>query len=323
MFTFGNSEATVINDFSTKNKIIDYLFNSFDLSKFRFNMLDNLEKLNNLKKNIHYVSPNFKGYNYFVIFTKINHQQMCVCIDKKKLSYHRNKVNPKYINIYKVKVGTSMAIFNGTIFDCKLMMSKGNSIMLIKDCYKIMANNLLNMEMKEKMSYINSIIDNQFKKNCCSNFVFKLNKLYEYEHLDTLINNIIPKCKFTVQGLVFYPKFSGITVIYNEQKKESIEYKSDETKVVENKSYDMICDINSMLCSRKYDYESGKQKRLFIEKTDITDVYNLFDGTTKVGIAHVPNMKISLYLQDNVTDKTEINCVFNKKFKKYIPLKLV
>ena len=69
-----------------------------------------------------------------------------------------------------------------------------------------------------------------------------------------------------------------------------------------------------MLCSRKYDYESGKQKRLF-EKTDITDVYNLFDGTTKVGIAHVPNMKISLYLQDNVTNRTEINCVFNKNLK--------
>ena len=82
MFTFGNSEATIVNDFSTKNKIIDYLFNSFDLSKFRFNMLDNLEKLNNLKR-IHYVSPNFKGFNYFVIFTKINHQQMCVCIDKR------------------------------------------------------------------------------------------------------------------------------------------------------------------------------------------------------------------------------------------------
>ena len=58
MYKLGNSDATIINDLSIKNKIIDYLFNSIEMSKYRFNMLDNLQKLNFLKDNIHYVSPN-------------------------------------------------------------------------------------------------------------------------------------------------------------------------------------------------------------------------------------------------------------------------
>ena len=43
MYKLGNSEATIINDLSIKNKIIDYLFNSLEMSKYRFNMLDNLK----------------------------------------------------------------------------------------------------------------------------------------------------------------------------------------------------------------------------------------------------------------------------------------
>ena len=145
-------------------------------------------------------------------------------------------------------------------------------------------------------------------------------KLYEYDQLDTLINNVMPKCKFTVQGLIFYPQYSGITTIYMEQKKESINYESNEKEIVENKSYDMISNINNFLSSRKYDYEKGKSKKLFIEKTNITDVYNLYDNDKKIGIAHVPNLKTSIYLQENINSKQEINCIFNKKFNKYIPL---
>jgi hypothetical protein len=323
MVTFGISEAISINDFITKRKIINYLYNSLDLSKFRFNMLDNLEKLNNLKQTVHYVSPNFKGFQYFLLFTSINNQHMCLAIDKKKLSYHKNKVNIKQINIYKIKVTTSASIFNGTLFDCKLILSKNKSIMLIKDCYMIMGNNLLTMEMKKKMEYINNIINNQFSQNCCFNFVFKLNKLYEYEQLDILINNVIPKCKFQVHGLIFYPQYSGITTIYIEHKKESINYESNESEIVKNNSYDMISNINDFLSSRKYDYEKGPQKKLMIEKTDITDVYNLYENNTRIGIAHVPNLKTSHYLQNNINTKKEIYCVFNKKFNKYIPLKLL
>ena len=313
MYKLGNSEATIINDLSIKNKIIDYLFNSIEMSKYRFNMLDNLQKLNFLKDNIHYVSPNFKGFNYFLIFTKINNINQCFVIDKKKLSYHRNKVNTKFINIYRIKIQTSLSLYNGTIFDSKLVRKQGKYIMLIKDCYIMMGNKVLTMEMTDKMKYINSIINTQFT-NSCKNFLIKVNRLYNYDDIDNIVNDVIPKCDIDILGLVFFPKYSGITTIYIEKKQEKVDIENNIEKV-SNESYHLIKNIVEFLSQRKYSYEEGKTTKLYIKKTEITDVYNLYDEDTKVGIAHVPNMKTSLMLQKNVTteDRYKVKCVFNKK----------
>lgn len=324
MYRLGNSDAIIINDLPLKNKIIDYLFNSIDISNFRYNMLDNVQKLNYLKDNAHYVSPNFKGYNYFVIFTKISNANYCCIIDKKKLSYHRNKINVKNINIIKIKINPSNSIFNGTIFDGKLIRKDNKYYMMIKDCYIMMGNSIINMEMKDKMKYINSIINNQFSDNECKNFKFKINRLYEYSELDNIINNIIPKCEIDTMGLIFYPKFSGMTTIFMERKVEKVEIKNN-VQNIDNNSYHLIKNIVEFLSEREYSYEKGKIVKLIIEKTNITDVYNLYDKSERIGIAHIPNLKTSLYLQKNITNnnKYKINCVYNNKFKKYIPLKLI
>lgn len=323
MYKLGNSDAIVINDLAIKNKIIDYLFNSLEMSKYRFNMLDNLQKLNFLKDNIHYVSPNFKGFNYFLIFTSINNINQCFAIDKKKLSYHRNKVNAKFINIFRIKIQSSASLYNGTIFDAKLVRKHSKYIMLIKDCYIMMGNKVLTMEMSDKMKYINSIINTQFT-NSCKNFLIKVNRLYQYENIDNIVNNIIPNCDIDILGLVFFPKYSGITTIYIEKKQEKIDIQNN-TEQVTNESYHLIKNIVEFLSQRNYSYEEGKRVKLYIKKTEITDVYNLYDEDTKVGIAHVPNMKTSLMLQKSVTtdEKYIVNCVFNKKFNKYIPLNFI
>lgn len=323
MFKLGNSEATVINDLSIKNKIIDYLFNSLEMSKYRFNMLDNLQKLNYLKDNIHYVSPNFKGFNYFFVFTSINNINQCFVIDKKKLSYHRNKVNAKFINIYRIKIKSSLSLYNGTIFDSKLIRKGSKYIMLIKDCYIMTGNNILTMEMTDKMKYINSVINTQFT-NSCRNFLIKVNRLYNYEEIDSIVNNIIPNCEIDILGLVFFPKYSGITTIYIEKKQEKVDIQNN-IQIIQSESYHLIKNIVEFLSQRKYSYENGKLIKLYIKRTEITDVYNLYDENDKLGIAHVPNMKTSLMLQKEIKteNKYKAECVFNKKFNKYIPLSII
>ena len=102
-------------------KQLELDFNSLDLSKFRYNMLVNLQKLNFLKDQEHYVTPNFHGYNYLLIFLAIDDVKYSVAIEKKKLSYHKNQVDIKNINMYKIMISANHAIFKGTIFDCKLI----------------------------------------------------------------------------------------------------------------------------------------------------------------------------------------------------------
>jgi len=335
---FGMSDAIVINDLGLKGKIIDFLFNSINLSNYRYNMLTNLQRLQFLKDNEHYVTPNFMGYNYLLLFLTIDDNKYCVAVDKKRLSYHRKQVQLEKVNIYKILIGASKSIFRGTIFDCKLINSVVNNdgknyhkyFMLIKDCYYLMGNKTIDIEMLQKISHINNIIKTQFTKGSrCKNFIFKINKLNTYENLKDLIENVIPTCNIKCQGLLFYPKYSGVNVIYLDKKQEKVGITTTNTvdNVVKENSYDLIVNLTKYLKCRSYSYETtGKMKKLWLQGTEIPDVYNVFENEdeNKLGIAHVPNLKISHLCKDNITsdESKRFLCRYDKNFKKWIPINL-
>lgn len=325
---FGNDTVGLIYDLDLKNKIIDYLFNTINLKNFRFNMLENIKQLEVLKTNPHFVSPNFRGYSYYLLFTRIDNNQYCVAIDKRKLSYHKDKINLKQVIMYSIKINTFKNIYRGSIFDSKLIKHENDYYMLINDCYILMGNTLLKMNLNEKMKYINGIISNKINNNSCNNFSFKVNKLYEYNELENLINNIIPSCKLDTNGIVFFPEYSGISKIFinkPQKVKEKIEYTSNEN--IKNNSYQLIKDFTDFLKARTYSYENGKTKKLLLEKTNITDVYNVYtlNENEKLGIAHVPNLRISTLCNESFKEsqKNKFNCVYNDRFKKWIPLNLI
>ncbi len=325
MVRFGDADAFLVND-DTKLKILDYIFNLIDLSKYRYNMLDNMQQLAFLKHNEHYVSPNFKGFNYFLLFNKITkitnegqkEYSQCIAIDKKNLSYNRKSIDIKKVFMYKIKLMAAPSIFRGTLFDAKLI----KNIMLIKDCYYINNINIIDMDMTEKMIYLDNIIASQFQKDGCENFKIKINKLYKYSLLDKLVSNIIPQCELEITGLIFYPKKSGVSYIFTENKqvnKVTIENNS----VVTNESYNMIHQIKEFLESRVYSYETSNVKKVLdVEPTTITDVYDIYDDSKKIGIAHIPNLKISRYCKENIKQKTKCLCVLHKQFNRWIPLQI-
>lgn len=320
---FGSSDAFIINNLDTKSKIIDFLFNSLNLSNYRYVMLNHLDKLKYLKQNPHYVTPNYKGFNYLMLFMKINKINHCVLIDKRKLSYHKEKIDLKRVFIVKVKVFVSESIFRGSIFDCQLIRTPNQNLMLIKDCLKLMGNPLLDMEMNHKMTHLDNIINNQFNDMPSQNFIFKVNKLYKYKELNNLIKNIMESCSIPTQGLVFYPKYSGVTIVYIKKEKEKIGITSN-NKPIENKSYDMIENLVEFLKNRSYSYENSKiKKKLWLKKTDITDVYDVLEkeDDKRLGIACIPNLKTSLYCQKNIKDKpVQFLCAYVNQFKKWLPL---
>jgi hypothetical protein len=322
MVKFGDSDAIIVNDIGFKNNIIDYIFKTIDLSKYRYNMLESIQQLSYLKTTEHYVSPNYKGFNYILVFTKYNNIPYCAAIDRKQLSYHRNKIDIKLLQIYKIKVIGFSAIFRGTILDCKMI----KNIMLIKDCFQLMGNMILDMDHIEKMIYMDNIINEQFQKDYCSNFTFKINTIYRYNMLNEIVKNIIPNSKLLIQGLVFYPKKSGISIVFLDKKiidtnKVSI---IDSGPSIKNESYHMIHDLKNFLVSRNYSYESdGKRKQLIVERTLISDVFNVYDDDEKIGIAHIPNIKTSLYCYENIKTKHLCQCIFNKQFNKWMPLKVI
>lgn len=324
----GNSDAFMISDDEVKSKVIDYLYNTLNLSKYRYVILNNIQKLKFLQDNEHYVSPNYKGHNYFLIFMTIQNKSLCILLDRRKLSYHKNQVDMNSLQIIKIIINTSSNIYSGTIFEGKIIQKENEYYFLIQDCFCLSNKKIIDMEIEQKMQYLNDIVKASFSgSTICTNFSFKINKLYKYNELEKLIYEIIPNCGITSNGIIFYPKLSGIVVLFIDKKVEKVEIESKQNEVVINRSFDIIYNFKEFLNSRTYSYEKDqKMKILWINKSPITDVYNLYEkkGQPKIGIAHIPNLKISHYCLKNITNEiVQCTCVYSNKFHKWIPLNLV
>jgi hypothetical protein len=337
MIKFGSSDVQLIKD---KSNVVDFLYSKIDLSKYRYNILNHVDKLKFLQENIHFVSPNYNGFNYLIIFMKLNNENVCIAIDRKKLSYHKNQLDMNNLQILKLDMKTNDTLYNGTIFDGKLINNNNKYIFLIQDCFYMMGNKLLNMNMKDKMThlnsvinnnFINSVINNNFKDNYSKNIIFKINKLYNYDDIESLVNKM-DSLEYKSYGLIFFPQISGITTLYIE-KKETTNNNTKETNNkkeitinnrdnIEQKTYNIITNFVNFLKNRIYSYEeNGKTKNLLLSKTEITDVYDIFDNTEKLGIALIPNLRISHMCSELITDKPiKFKCVYCNKFKKWIPL---
>jgi len=346
MIKFGSSDVQLIKD---KSNVIDFLYSKIDLSKYRYNILNHLDKLKFLQENIHFVSPNYNGFNYLIIFMKLNNENVCVAIDRKKLSYHKNQLDMNVLQILKLDMKTNDTLYNGTIFDGKLVNNNNNNnnnkyIFLIQDCFYMMGNKLLNMNMKDKMTHLNSVINNNFKDNYSKNITFKINKLYNYDDIESLVNKM-DTLEYKSYGLIFFPQVSGITTLHIEKKETNNNTKeinnntkeiNNNTKEINNikqitinnrdnieqKTYNIITNFVNFLKNRIYSYEeNGKTKILTLSKTEITDVYDIFDNTEKLGIALIPNLRISHMCSELITDKPiKFKCIYCNKFKKWIPL---
>lgn len=327
MVRIGDSESTIIDDLVFKKTIILYLFKVAYLHKYK--ILSTREELEYLKLNEHYFSPNFKGYNYLIIFHQHNNIPYCVLIDRKNLSYHKDKIDYKKLSISIIKIVACPTIYQGTVMSCQLV--KNN--MIIKDCFQMMGKSCTQIDMIDKMNFIDDILSKKFMGNYCSNFSFKINKLYRYSDLNHVIKEIIPNCKYEIQGLIFIPVKSGTSIIFIDNKhipsdnKIVITNNYDKKDLCPNESYNMIYNISNVLLSRKYSYEDiGEKKQFIVEKTNISDVYFLYESNNsyeKIGVAHIPNMKISKYCYENIKDRELCECIYYKNFNKWIPLKVM
>lgn len=325
----GNNDCIIINDIAIKNKIIDYIFSKLDLSQYRYSILKTVNQLHLLKKNEHYVSPNFKGFNYLTVFLKINSTNYCVLIDRRKMSYHKDNINFNKLNMYKVKVCATSNIFKGTIFDSKLIKNfKNEYMLLIKDCYICMNNSLVNMSFDQKLVHIDNIISNHFEQNPCKNFKFIINKLFTYDKLEYIIYDLIKKIDYETFGLIFFPKKSGHYLIYMDNTTETNSVKNLSIENINDKTYDIITNYEQFLKSRIYSYEKkGKTKKFWLKKNNFPDVYDIFEneGSNRIGIACIPNLKISHYCNQHLkhNELKEFNCIYSSEFGKWIPINII
>lgn len=311
-----------------KHIIIDNLYSKVDLSKYRYNLLNTIERLENLKNIQHYVSPNYKGKNYLLILLKINKNNInnfpiACLIDRKKLSYHKTQIDINNIEIIELSMKFPDSLYNGTIFDGKLIQNNDYSTFIIQDSFYYKGHNMLSLNMISKINEIKSMLDTI---NHSSQLKLICNELYNYNNLKEIITNL-NNSAYPTNGIIFYPMISGINILF-------IEKKVVNTHIINNISEaninyniyegNLINDYINTLKHRVYSYEiSENKKKLWLSKTLTADVYDISENIygEKLDIAAIPSLKISIMCEELIKDvPVQFNCVYSSKFNKWIPI---
>lgn len=333
-----------------KTYIIDILYNNINFYNIKYQLINTLESLHELKKIIHndtcdinkytssltyYVIPHIIGISSILLIDpKLSYP---IIIIKKNLKYYRNQVDVNNVVMYKLinykKVYDKLTIIDGkfsnTLDDNKKIYFH------IHDIYIYQNKKLYTEQLLNKYNLVNEL--DLFNS---STIIFDYPTLYKIDQLPLLIYDKIKDYNFKINGLIFVPERTGKTYIYiNDQEFADLKNNNIYASYLKNYEYLKVPNIPLNIyndCNLFVD--PNKTKIFIIKKTKISDVYELynFDNDQKINnsnlyiyinnsnyedIAHIPDIKTSHYIKDllNNVGFTKINCIFSPKFNKWIP----
>ena len=144
----------------------------------------------------------------------------------------------------------------------------------------------------------NEFIDDSF----CNICPIVIKKYFDIQEIEYIINEFIPKLTYRIRGFYFVPlktSYSKLLYIINDN-----DYKSINSSNKNTVSFRIIKTINP----------------------DIYELYIFNEQKTnleKHSYASIPNIKTSLWLKELTDSKEEciVECKYNKRFKKWVPIK--
>lgn len=344
-----------------KEQLVNYIFNVVDLSRFKYELLQFDTELHQLVEKKYFLSANFSGSNCLLIFTKIRDTYHSCLIDRKTLSYNRQKINVNDVSTFPVNLKLDREIYNGTIFDGIYVQGKKKTF-VITDVYFFKGQDYTMSKLDSKLLTIFSYLRSNYNENeKNNNITLTVNKLYPLEKIETLVETDIPQIKdFFVRGIAFYPEKSGTKLIYlygNENKDNSapgqmmIQPKQQQNqpqnyqKQPHKQNKDQYSEPVKIVAKVKKPpklFYCPKEKQdveyvFQMKTTEMPDVYLLNivepvskDGKTllktiKVGIAFIPTTSRSKWckeLMKNTNGNILVNCKYNSEKMTWEPIKL-
>lgn len=327
----------------SKNDIIDYIYQVVDLSQYRYDVIRYEGHLSKFLANKYYVSPNYYGKNCFLVFTKLKNKYYSFMIDRKQLSYTRDKVNANDVFIFHCNAEVDMSIYSGTIFDGNYVKNGNSHEFIITDVYMFKGANYAHINLEHKLYEIELYLDNiniatnKEHFNDKINLSLSINKIYNLVNIRDFVENQIPIIEKTHQtkGLTFYPEFSGVKLLFLPENEQTLQNNPVNQHINQTIKHDnnIVKQTND---NNQYNQTKSNIKKYFTSKTNepvyailemkttrTVDNYKMFaveqinvDGVTKLkkyqmDIAHVPNIDKSKWCQ-KITTESPTGCVFVK-----------
>lgn len=343
-----------------KHQLINYIYDTVNLSNFRYDILTYTKDLNTLFSQKYFVSANFTGSNGLLVFTKVNDKYHSFVVDRKTLTYNINKLDINSVKTTNVHVKLDIDIYQGTIFDGIFITSKNKKTFIITDVYVFKGNNLTESQIDSKLLTVMSYLKMNYSEGDRDNdIILAINRLYDITDTKHVVNNVIPDIKgFIIRGICYYPVKSGTKLIYlfnnsennvsdaNNQTHSINRYKivpktnstsessDSSTSECDRESPKIITNVEKQKAPKMIYTPKGKktdESYVFeIKKTDVVDVYILnaiecVEKTIKrkkIGLAFIPNAARSNWCIEIMNDKNQllVHCKFHKDKMKWEPI---
>lgn len=305
-------------NFNITQNLVNYIFSSIDLSKFKYEIIEYESELSLLTDTKYYLSANFSGSNCLLVFTKLSNKYHSFLIDRKTLSYNINKVDLNNVKLINATLKLDLDIYNGSIFDGIFIQNKNEKTFIITDVYLFKGQNYSKISINDKMTSIVAYLKSCYNQSDLNNNInLTVNKLYPVSDIHNLYNNVIPKIKnYSVRGLCFYPEFSGTKLVFifgNEAKQETqilLPQNQSKHNYSPKQNLHVNSDHSENIVVSKTIMKTFKPKKdmkdidyvFEMMKTENTDVYllNVVEPVDKNGKKRLKRVKIGLAYIPNI-----------------------
>lgn len=252
-------------------------------------------------KNKHIINVKSGGSPYLLYITEINGNNYTFLIDKKI------KIGYDYPKIFVLDYRFSKDIYKGTLFETELVRDNNNNwFLLLGDIYLYNSSSLQNTNIIERINIMHKIFEENYIDNNSVICPPMIKKFFNMKDINNILDDYIPSLNYVSRGLYFVPlkcSYSNILYLFDRDKNN-------------NKSVNNIKSVNVTSVNFR------------IEKTMCPDVYELYlkenDILVKKGLACIPNYEKSVFvneLYENDKKELYVECVYNKDFNKWEPMK--
>jgi hypothetical protein len=336
-------------DPSIKTDVINYIYDKLDLSDYKFSIIKNTADIFDLKNSKYYITANYGGMTFLLVFIKIQEKYYSYLVDRRTLSFSKHKLNIHAVKLIRVQLSCDYLLYDGSIFDCCIIdpLYDNKKQVVILDTFYLCGKNFLTMNYLKKMLFTTQYLKNNFETNDKNSIIIHISPVYELSQSNLLFTGYIKENikNLNIKGIGFYPNVSRTKLIYVFNKDDTI-YKE---KLLENKNFinslnnskettkitendENVDSMDKIMSFELRNIENAEDIILNFEmvKTSIIDVYKLYSifeenknyYKKKIGIAYIPSYEISVKMRllFEYAEKIIVSCKFNTIKKKWIPM---
>jgi hypothetical protein len=291
---------------------------------------------NKLNDNPHLISLKSNGNPYLLYLTSYNFINTSIFIDKKiQAGYFLPRMIISRFNFPD-------ELFDNTLIEGEMIKNNNNKwIFLINDIYIHKGISLNNKNLMKRLDILKNIFNN-YQNDIDDVCLFQINKYFTYDKFNYLINDYKNSLNYSSRGIYFKPlyfKFKNILYNFDDSlicKVQKIKYQKNNEFISNNK----LINKNNITSSKTSEISiksssNNSFKILYIENTDLPDVYNLYNFDNTINnlkstnqIAYIPNIESSnftknLFTHKPINTKIKVKCILNQKFNKWTPIQLI